>query len=169
VRIPAHMMEVITRLWRAQRQLMQELGREPSPEELAETLEMPVPRVRAVLRIAQPSVSMQSPVGDAEETHFGDLLEDQGAEDPSHATGWHLIRGKLWEVLGSLNERERRILELRYGLTDGDARTLEEVGQQYHVTRERIRQIEAKALRKLRHPTRRCKLEGFFATMAAPD
>ena len=162
IRIPVHMIEIINKLWRAQKQLMQELGHEATPDELAEALEMPVERVRAILRMAQQPVSMQSPVGDADETHFGDLIEDKSAENPSDATSFNLLKGKLTEVLHGLTERERRILELRYGLMDGYPRTLEEVGRQYNVTRERIRQIEAKALRKLRHPTRRCKLQGFL-------
>jgi len=166
IRIPVHMIEVINKLWRTQKQLMQELGHEATPEELADAMEMPVERVRAVLKMAQQPVSMQSPVGDGEETHFGDLIEDKGAEDPSDVTSFHLLKGKLGEVLTSLSERERSILELRYGLLDGFPRTLEEVGKQFNVTRERIRQIEAKALRKLRHPTRRTKLEGFLEATA---
>ena len=162
IRIPVHMIEIINKLWRTQKQLMQELGHEASPEEIADAMEMPVERVRAVLKMAQQPVSMQSPVGDADETHFGDLIEDKTAENPSEVTSFNLLRGKLGEVLTSLNERERKILEQRYGLLDGFPRTLEEVGKQYNVTRERIRQIEAKALRKLRHPTRRSKLEGFL-------
>jgi len=162
IRIPVHMIEIINKLWRVQKQLMQDLGHEASAEELADAMEMPVERVRAVLKIAQQPVSMQSPVGDTDETHFGDLIEDKSAENPSEVTSFHLLKGKLGEVLTSLNERERKILELRYGLLDGFPRTLEEVGRQYNVTRERIRQIEAKALRKLRHPTRRMKLEGFL-------
>ncbi len=165
VRIPVHMIEVINRLWRTQRRLMQELGREATSDELADAMEISVERIRTVLKIAQQPISMQSPVGDAEETHFGDLLEDKSAENPSEATSFSLLRGHLSEVLNGLNERERRILELRYGLTDGCPRTLEEVGRQYNVTRERIRQIEAKALRKLRHPTRRSKLEGFLENL----
>jgi RNA polymerase primary sigma factor len=162
IRIPVHMIEIINKLWRTQKQLMQELGHEATPEELADAMEMPVERVRAVLKMAQQPVSMQSPIGDADETHFGDLIEDKTAENPSEVTSFNLLRGKLGEVLTSLNERERKILEQRYGLLDGLPRTLEEVGKQYNVTRERIRQIEAKALRKLRHPTRRSKLEGFL-------
>jgi RNA polymerase primary sigma factor len=165
VRIPVHMIEVINRLWRTQKRLMQELGREATSDELADAMEMSVERVRTVLKIAQQPISMQSPVGDAEETHFGDLLEDKSAENPSEATSFNLLRGHLCEVLNGLNERERKILELRYGLSDGSPRTLEEVGRQYNVTRERIRQIEAKALRKLRHPTRRSKLEGFLGNL----
>jgi RNA polymerase primary sigma factor len=162
IRIPVHMIEIINKLWRAQKQLMQELGHEATTDELADALEMSVDRVRAVLKMAQQPVSLQSPMGDNDETHFGDLIEDKTAENPSDATSYSLLKGKLGEVLNGLGERERRILELRYGLNDGFPRTLEEVGHQYEVTRERIRQIEAKALRKLRHPTRRCKLEGFL-------
>ena len=162
IRIPVHMIEIINKLWRTQKQLMQELGHEATPDEIADAMEMPVERVRAVLKMAQQPVSMQSPVGDADETHFGDLIEDKTAENPSEVTSFNLLRGKLGEVLTSLNDRERKILEQRYGLLDGFPRTLEEVGKQYNVTRERIRQIEAKALRKLRHPTRRSKLEGFL-------
>jgi RNA polymerase primary sigma factor len=168
IRIPVHMIEVINKLWRTQKQLMQELGHEATPEELADAMEMSVERVRAILKMAQQPISMQAPVGDADETHFGDLIEDHTAENPSEVTSFNLLRGKLGEVLCGLTERERRILELRYGLNDGFPRTLEEVGRQYEVTRERIRQIEAKALRKLRHPTRRSKLEGFLETTVVP-
>jgi len=167
IRIPVHMIEIINKLWRVQRQLMQELGHEATIEELAEAMEMPVERVRSVLRMAQQPVSLQAPVGDADETDFGDLIEDKRAENPSEVTGFNLLRGRLGEVLHGLTERERQILELRYGLNDGFPRTLEEMGRQYEVTRERIRQIEAKALRKLRHPTRKCKLEGFLASDTA--
>jgi len=162
IRIPVHMVEVINRLWRTQKQLMQEMGREATLDELADAMEMPVERIRALVRMAQQPVSMQSPVGDADEAAFGDLIEDKAAENPSEVASLILLKTKLGEVLTSLADRERKILELRYGLIDGFPRTLEEVGKQYNVTRERIRQIEAKALRKLRHPTRRCKLEGFF-------
>ena len=147
---------------------MQELGHEATTEELADALDLSVERVRAVLRMAQQPISMQSPVGDTDETHFGDLIEDKTVESPSEVTSFHLLKGRLGEVLHGLTERERRILELRYGLNDGSPRTLEEVGQQYEVTRERIRQIESKALRKLRHPTRRSKLEGFLESTALP-
>jgi RNA polymerase primary sigma factor len=164
IRIPVHMVEIINRLWRTQKQLMQELGHEASPDELADAMEMPVERVRAILKMAQQPISMQSPVGDAEETHFGDLIEDKAAENPSEVTSFNLLKGNLCDVLNGLTERERKILELRYGLTDGYPRTLEEVGRQYNVTRERIRQIEAKALRKLRHPARKNKLQGFLET-----
>jgi RNA polymerase primary sigma factor len=166
IRIPVHMIEVINKLWRAQKQLMQELGREATPDELADTLELTVERVRNIMRMAQQPVSMQAPVGEADETDFGDLIEDKSAENPSEVTSFNLLKGKLSEVLNGLSERERKILELRYGLADGYPRTLEEVGRQYNVTRERIRQIEAKALRKLRHPTRRIKLEGFLENIS---
>ena len=162
IRIPVHMIEIINKLWRAQKQLMQEMGHEATTEELADALEMSVERVRTVLKMAQQPISLQSPMGDSDETHFGDLIEDKTAENPSEVTSFNLLRSKLGEVLRGLNERERRILELRYGLNDGFPRTLEEVGRQYEVTRERIRQIEAKALRKLRHPSRKCKLDGFL-------
>jgi RNA polymerase primary sigma factor len=162
VRIPVHMIEIINKLWRTQKRLMQEIGRDPTAEELAETMEMSVERVRAVLKMAQQPISLQTPVGDADDANFGDMIEDKGADNPRDVTSFHLLKGKLGEVLHGLTERERRILELRYGLNDGFPRTLEEVGHQYAVTRERIRQIEAKALRKLRHPTRRSKLEGFL-------
>ncbi len=165
IRIPVHMIEIINKLWRTQKQLMQELGHEATPDELADAMELPVDRVRAIMKMAQQPISMQSPVGDTDDTHFGDLIEDKTAEDPSDVTSFNLLKGKLSEVLNGLTERERKILELRYGLMDGYSRTLEEVGKQYNVTRERIRQIEAKALRKLRHPTRKSKLEGFLETM----
>jgi RNA polymerase primary sigma factor len=168
IRIPVHMIEIINKLWRAQKQLMQDLGHEASTEELADAMEMSVERVRTVLKMAQQPISMQSPIGDSDETHFGDLIEDKTAENPSDVTSFNLLRGKLGEVLHGLSERERRILELRYGLNDGFPRTLEEVGHQYEVTRERIRQIEAKALRKLRHPGRRSKLEGFLESTGVP-
>jgi len=167
IRIPVHMIEIINKLWRAQKQLMQELGREASVEELADALELTVDRVRNIMRMAQQPVSMQAPVGEADETDFGDLLEDKGAENPSAVTSFNFLKGRLGEVLNGLSEREHRILELRYGLADGYPRTLEEVGKQYNVTRERIRQIEAKALRKLRHPTRRSKLEGFLEAISS--
>jgi RNA polymerase primary sigma factor len=168
IRIPVHMIDIINKLWRAQKQLMQDLGHEATTEELADAMEMSVERVRTVLKMAQQPVSLQSPVGDTDETHFGDLIEDKTAENPSEVTSFNLLRSKLGEVLRGLSERERRILELRYGLIDGYPRTLEEVGHQYEVTRERIRQIEAKALRKLRHPTRRHKLEGFLESTQVP-
>ena len=162
IRIPVHMIEVINKLWRTQRQLMQELGREAAVEEIADALELSVERVRGILKVAQQPISMHSPVGESEETNLGELIEDKSAENPGDVTSFNLLKGKLGEVLNGLTERERRIVELRYGLSDGNSMTLEEVGRQYNVTRERIRQIEAKALRKLRHPTRRTKLEGFL-------
>ena len=143
---------------------MQEYGREPSPEEVAEEVLLPVDRVRAVLKMAQQPISLQSPVGDSEDTYFGDFIEDKAAESPSDLTSYSLLKDKLGDVLCSLTERERKVLELRFGLGDGYSRTLEEVGKQFKVTRERIRQIEAKALRKMRHPTRIRQLQGFLET-----
>jgi RNA polymerase primary sigma factor len=162
IRIPVHMIEIINKLWRAQKQLLQDFGREATPEELAEEMQMPVERVRAALKMAQQPISLQSPVGDSDEANFGDFIEDKSAENPMDMTGYSLLKEKLSEVLSTLTERERKILELRFGLIDGYSRTLEEVGKQYKVTRERIRQIEAKALRKLRHPTRVRQLQGFL-------
>ena len=162
IRIPVHMIETINKLMRVQKQLIQDFGREPSPEEIAEEMRMPVDRVRAVLKMAQQPISLQSPVGDGEDTNFGDFIEDKGAENPSDMTSYSLLKDKLGDVLTSLSERERKVLELRFGLGDGYSRTLEEVGKQFKVTRERIRQIEAKALRKMRHPTRIRQLQGFI-------
>ncbi len=164
IRIPVHMIETINKLMRVQKQLIQDFGREPSPDELADEMQMPVERVRAVLRMAQQPISLQSPVGEAEDTNFGDFIEDKAAENPSERTSYTLLKDKLGDVLASLNERERKVLELRFGLGDGYSRTLEEVGRQFEVTRERIRQIEAKALRKMRHPTRIRQLTGFLET-----
>ena len=164
IRIPVHMIETINKLMRVQKQLIQDFGREPSPEELADEMQMPVDRVRAVLKMAQQPISLQSPVGDSEDTNFGDFIEDKSAENPSEMTSYSLLKDKLQDVLGSLTERERKVLELRFGLADGYSRTLEEVGKQFKVTRERIRQIEAKALRKMRHPTRIRQLQGFLET-----
>ena len=164
IRIPVHMIEIINKLWRAQKQLMQDFGREPTPEEIADEMQLPVERIRAVLKMAQQPISLQSPVGDSEDTNFGDFIEDKAAENPSEMTSYSLLKDKLGDVLSSLTERERKVLELRFGLGDGYARTLEEVGKQYKVTRERIRQIEAKALRKMRHPTRVRHLQGFLET-----
>jgi len=162
IRIPVHMIETINKLMRVQKQLVQEYGREPSPEEVAEEIQLPVERVRAVLKMAQQPISLQSPVGDSEDTSFGDFIEDKGAENPSDMTAVVLLREKIRDVLDTLTERERQVLEQRFGLVDGYSRTLEEVGRQFKVTRERIRQIEAKALRKMRHPTRIRQLEGFL-------
>ena len=162
IRIPVHMIETINKLMRVQKKLVQELGREPTPEEVAEEMSLPVERVRAVYKMAQQPISLQSPVGDGDDAHFGDFIEDKGAENPSEMTAYSLLKERLKDVLGTLTEREQQVLNLRFGLNDGSSRTLEEVGKQFNVTRERIRQIEAKALRKLRHPTRIRKLEGFL-------
>ena len=162
IRIPVHMIETINKLMRIQKQLVQTFGREPTPEEIAEDMNLPVDRVRAVLKMAQQPISLQSPVGDSEDTHFGDFIEDKTAENPSEMTAYSLLKERLQDVLGTLTEREQEVLTLRFGLADGYSRTLEEVGKKFKVTRERIRQIEAKALRKMRHPTRIRKLEGFL-------
>ena len=162
IRIPVHMIETINKLMRVQKQLVQEYGREPTPEEVAEEILLPVDRVRAVLKMAQQPISLQSPVGESEETNFGDFIEDKGAENPSDMTAIVLLKEKIRDVLETLTERERQVLEQRFGLVDGYSRTLEEVGRQFRVTRERIRQIEAKALRKMRHPTRIRQLSGFL-------
>jgi RNA polymerase primary sigma factor len=162
IRIPVHMIETINKLMRVQKQLVQEFGREPTPEEVAEEMQMPVDRVRAVLKMAQQPISLQSPIGDSEDTNFGDLIEDKSAENPSEMASYSLLKEKLGDVLDTLTERERKVLQLRFGLGDGYCRTLEEVGRQFRVTRERIRQIEAKALRKMRHPTRQRQIEGFL-------
>jgi RNA polymerase primary sigma factor len=162
IRIPAHMIEVITRLWRAQKQLVQELGHEPTPEEIGDEIDLSVERVRALLEMAQQPISLQSLVGDCEETSVGDFIEDETTDDPAEKTCVSLLRGQLNGVLTSLSEREQEVLELRFGLGDGYSHTREEVGRQYQVTRERIRQIEATALRKMRHPTRIHQLHGFL-------
>ncbi len=162
IRIPVHMIETINKLMRVQKQLVQEYGREPTPEEVAEEVHLPVERVRAVLKMAQQPISLQAPVGDSEDTNFGDFIEDKGADNPSDMTAVVLLKAKIKDVLETLTERERQVLEQRFGLIDGYSRTLEEVGRQFKVTRERIRQIEAKALRKMRHPTRIRQLEGFL-------
>ena len=164
IRIPVHMIETINKLMRVQKQLVQDFGREATPEEIADEMQIPVERVRAVLKMAQQPISLQSPVGDSEDTNFGDFIEDKSAENPSDMTSYSLLKDKLGEVLNTLTERERKVLELRFGLGDGYSRTLEEVGKQFKVTRERIRQIEAKALRKMRHPTRIRQLQGFLET-----
>ena len=162
IRIPVHMIEIINKLMRAQNLLLQDFGREPTPEELADEMQMPAERVRAVLKMAQQPISLHSPVGDGEEANFGDFIEDKTAESPLDMTSFSLLKDKLGDVLCSLTEREQKVLALRFGLGDGNARTLEEVGLQFRVTRERIRQIEAKALRKMRHPTRLRQLHGFL-------
>jgi RNA polymerase primary sigma factor len=162
IRIPVHMIETINKLIRVQKQLVQEYGREPSPEEISDEIQLPVERVRAVLKMAQQPISLQAPVGDSDDTSFGDFIEDKGADNPADMAAIVLLKDKIKDVLDSLTERERQVLEQRFGLVDGYSRTLEEVGRQFKVTRERIRQIEAKALRKMRHPTRIRQLEGFL-------
>ena len=162
IRIPVHMIETINKLMRMQKRLLQDFGREPTSDEIADEMQLPVERVRAVLKMAQQPISLQSPVGDSDETSFGDFIEDKSSESPSEVTSFSLLKDKLTNVLSSLSERERKVLELRFGLGDGYPRTLEEVGKQFRVTRERIRQIEAKALRKMRHPTRIRQLHGFL-------
>ena len=162
IRIPVHMIETINKLIRVQKQLVQEYGREPTPEEIADEIQLPVERVRAVLKMAQQPISLQAPVGDSDDTSFGDFIEDKSAENPADMAAIVLLKDKIKDVLESLTERERQVLEQRFGLVDGYSRTLEEVGKQFRVTRERIRQIEAKALRKMRHPTRLRQLEGFL-------
>ncbi len=162
IRIPVHMIEIINRLMRIQKRLIQDFGREPTPEELADEMQMPVERVRAVLKMAQQPISLQTPVGDGDDASVGDFIEDKSSESAADLTGFGLLKDKLGAVLASLNEREREVLKLRFGIGDGNARTLEEVGRQFAVTRERIRQIEAKALRKMRHPTRLRQLNGFL-------
>ncbi|NLT71933.1 MAG: RNA polymerase sigma factor RpoD [Verrucomicrobiaceae bacterium] len=162
IRIPVHMIETINKLMRVQKQLVQEYGREPTAEEISEEIHLPVERVSAVLKMAQQPISLQAPVGDNDETSLGDFIEDKGADDPSDVTSMSMLKDRIKDVLDTLNPREREVLEQRFGLVDGYSRTLEEVGKQFQVTRERIRQIEAKALRKMRHPTRIRQLEGFI-------
>jgi RNA polymerase primary sigma factor len=162
IRIPIHMIDTINRLMRMQKRLLQDFGREPTAEEVADEMQLPVDRVRAILKMAQQPISLQSPMGDGDDASFGDFIEDKSTESPSDITSFSLLKDKLGDVLSSLNARERRVLELRFGLGDGYARTLEEVGKQFNVTRERIRQIESKALRKMRHPTRVRQLQGFL-------
>ncbi len=163
IRIPVHMIETINKLLRVQKQLLQDYGHEPTPEEIADEIQLPVERVRAVLKMAQQPISMQTPVGEDDDKSFGDFIEDQGAENPSEMAGSLILKEKIKDVLGTVSERERQVLELRFGLVDGFGRTLEELGRQFKVTRERIRQIEAKALKKMRHPTRCRHLQGFLA------
>ncbi len=162
IRIPVHMIETINKLIRVQKQLVQEYGREPSPDEIADEIQLPVERVRAVLKMAQTPISLQMPVGDSDDTSFGDFIEDKSAENPADSAAIILLKDKIKDVLETLTDRERSVLEQRFGLVDGYPRTLEEVGRQFKVTRERIRQIEAKALRKMRHPTRLRQLEGYL-------
>lgn len=162
IRIPVHMVETINKLIRVSRQLLQELGREPSPEEIAKEMNMPVERVREILKISQEPVSLETPIGEEEDSHLGDFVKDDNVPVPADAAAFTLLKEQLEEVLGTLTEREQKVLTLRFGLEDGRARTLEEVGKEFNVTRERIRQIEAKALRKLRHPSRSRKLKDYL-------
>ena len=162
IRIPVHMVETINKLIRVSRQLLQELGREPSPEEIAKEMNMPVERVREILKISQEPVSLETPIGEEEDSHLGDFIQDDNVPVPADAAAFTLLKEQLEEVLGTLTEREQKVLTLRFGLEDGRARTLEEVGKEFNVTRERIRQIEAKALRKLRHPSRSRKLKDYL-------
>ena len=162
IRIPVHMVETINKLIRVSRQLLQELGREPTPEEIAAEMNMPVDRVREILKISQEPVSLETPIGEEEDSHLGDFIQDDNVPVPADAAAFTLLKEQLEEVLGTLTEREQKVLTLRFGLEDGRARTLEEVGKEFNVTRERIRQIEAKALRKLRHPSRRRKLKDYL-------
>ena len=162
IRIPVHMVETINKLIRVSRQLLQELGREPTPEEIAEEMKMPVERVREILKISQEPVSLETPIGEEEDSHLGDFIQDDNVPVPVDAAAYTLLREQLEEVLDTLTDREKKVLSLRFGLEDGRGRTLEEVGKEFNVTRERIRQIEAKALRKLRHPTRSRKLRDYL-------
>ena len=162
IRIPVHMVETINKLIRVSRQLLQELGREPSPEEIAAEMDMPVERVREILKISQEPVSMETPIGEEEDSHLGDFIEDDNVPAPAEAAAFTLLKEQLDEVLSTLTDREQKVLRLRFGLEDGRARTLEEVGKEFKVTRERIRQIEAKALRKLRHPSRSRMLKDYL-------
>lgn len=162
IRIPVHMVETINKLIRVSRQLLQELGREPTPEEIAKEMSMSVERVREILKISQEPVSLETPIGEEEDSHLGDFIQDDNVPVPADAAAFTMLKEQLEEVLGTLTEREQKVLRLRFGLDDGRARTLEEVGKEFNVTRERIRQIEAKALRKLRHPSRSRKLKDYL-------
>ena len=162
IRIPVHMVETINKLIRVSRQLLQDLGREPTPEEIAEEMNMPVERVREILKISQEPVSLETPIGEEEDSHLGDFIQDDNVPVPADAAAFTLLKEQLVEVLSTLTDREQKVLRLRFGLDDGRARTLEEVGKEFNVTRERIRQIEAKALRKLRHPSRSRKLKDYL-------
>ena len=162
IRIPVHMVETINKLTRVQRQLLQQLGREPSPEEISEVMDIPPERVREIQKISQEPVSLETPIGEEEDSHLGDFIQDDNVPVPAEAAAFTLLKEQLVDVLGTLTDREQRVLKLRFGLDDGRARTLEEVGKEFNVTRERIRQIEAKALRKLRHPSRSRKLKDYL-------
>lgn len=163
IRIPVHMVETINKVIRVSRQLLQELGHDPTPEDVAEEMNMPVARVREILKIAQEPVSLETPIGEEEDSHLGDFIPDEDALEPAEAASFTLLREQLVDVLGTLTPREEKVLKLRFGIEDGRTRTLEEVGREFNVTRERIRQIEAKALRKLRHPSRSKKLKDFLS------
>jgi len=162
IRIPVHMVETINKLLRVSRQLLQELGREPTNEEIAERMDIPVTRVREIMKISQDPISLETPIGEEEDSHLGDFIKDENITSPADAAAFVLLKEQLNEVLGTLTDREQEVLRLRFGLEDGRTRTLEEVGKEFNVTRERIRQIEAKALRKLRHPSRSRKLKDFL-------
>ena len=162
IRIPVHMVETINKVIRVSRQLLQELGHDPTPEEIAKEMDMPVDRVREILKIAQEPVSLETPIGEEEDSHLGDFIPDEDASEPAEAASFTLLKEQLIEVLATLTPREEKVLKLRFGIEDGRTRTLEEVGKEFNVTRERIRQIEAKALRKLRHPSRSKKLKDFL-------
>jgi RNA polymerase primary sigma factor len=162
IRIPVHMVETINKVIRISRQLLQELGHDPTPEEIAEEMNMPVEKVRDILKIAQEPVSLETPIGEEEDSHLGDFIPDEDASEPAEAASFTLLKEQLTEVLSTLTPREEKVLRLRFGIEDGRTRTLEEVGKEFNVTRERIRQIEAKALRKLRHPSRSKKLKDFL-------
>ena len=162
IRIPVHMIETINKLVRVSKKLVQESGKEPTPEELSEEMAMPVEKVRGILKISQHPISLQTPIGDGEDSHFGDFIEDKSIKSPSEATSYSLLKEQIGDVLETLTAREKKVLMLRFGLGDGSPRTLEEVGKVFNVTRERVRQIEAKALRKMRHPIRSKKLRNFL-------
>jgi len=163
IRIPVHMVETINKVMRVSRQLLQELGHDPTPEEIAEEMKIPVEKVRDILKIAQEPISLETPIGEEEDSHLGDFIPDEDASEPAEAASYTLLKEQLQEVLGTLTPREEKVLKLRFGLEDGRTRTLEEVGKEFNVTRERIRQIEAKALRKLRHPSRSKRLKDFLS------
>ena len=169
IRTPVHMIETLNKVMQVQKQLLQELGHEPTPEEVSIEIQLPLDKVKSIMKMAQQPISLQRPIGDSEDTNFGDFIEDKGADNPYDMTAYSLLKEKIIDVLDSLTDRERRVLSLRFGLQDGYSRTLEEVGQKFNVTRERIRQIEAKALRKMRHPTRIRQLHGFFESETGTD
>ncbi|OVE74260.1 RNA polymerase sigma factor RpoD, partial [bacterium B13(2017)] len=168
IRIPVHMIETINKLVRASKKLVQEKGREATPEDLADGMKIPVDKIRSILKMAQHPISLQAPIGDGDDSHFGDFIEDKQSDSPADLTGHSLLRERMEEVLSTLTPREKKVLMLRFGIGDGTPRTLEEVGKEFAVTRERVRQIEAKALRKMRHPIRSKKLKGFLEDIS-PD